>query len=137
MPVWGRKFGAALGIIAVAASLYLPVHITRYVVAAAIDSLVGAAGATLCHAEIPGPDRDGNAGTPNRRDPGGAQHHDTACPLCATASAIAGGILPPAPAALRAPDSVAPAIPPDPAAPLRALALHTPYAARAPPPASA
>lgn len=131
MPVWGRKLGAALGIIAVTASLYLPVHVARYVVAAAIDSLIGAS-ATLCHAEIPVADRNGDAAVPQRHD-GGVQHHDTACPLCASASTLVGGIPLPSPVALRTPEFVALAIAPEPAALLRALALHTPYAARAPP----
>jgi len=133
MRSWGRRIGAALGIVAVAVSLYLPIHIAGDIVRAAMDAIAAAEAETLCHA-APSVADAGTAGDPSERHPGGHHHHhDNTCPICGSVSTAAATTLLPTPAPLAAPKAQALPVLIQHGALTRDGESRTPYAPRAPP----
>ena len=132
MRLWSRRIGTALGMLAVALSLYLPIHIASDIVEAAMDALAAAENATICHAATSLADADVD-GSAHSHHGGPHHHHDTTCPICGSVSTAAAATLLPTSASLAAPKSIAVSIPAEAAAQLHAVALHAPYSARAPP----
>ena len=131
MRSWGRRIGTALGIVAVAVSLYLPIHIAGDIVRAAMDAITAAESATLCHAPSSLADA-GTAGNSSERHPGG-HHHDNTCPICGSVSTAAAATLLPTPAPLVEPEAQALPVHIQHVALARNGESRTPYAPRAPP----
>ena len=135
MRSWRRRIGTTLGIIAVAVSLYLPIHIARDIVGAAMDAIAAAQASTFCHGAPVVADADSSGATvPHRHDGGGHHHHhDNTCPICGSVSTAAAAILLPTPVPLAEPKAQALPVRLESNVSARAAEVHTPYAPRAPP----
>jgi Protein of unknown function (DUF2946) len=134
MRSWGRRIGTTLGIIAVAVSLYLPIHIARDIVGAAMDAIAAAEASTFCHS-APAIADAGSSGVtvPYRHNGGSHHHHDNTCPICGSVSTAAAAILLPTPVPLAEPKALALPVRFERSVLARAAEIHTPYAPRAPP----
>jgi len=131
MRLWGRGVATAFGLLAVALSLYLPIHIAGDIVAAAMDALATDS-ASICHGATAVADA-GNAEGGAHHHGAPHHHHDNTCPICGSVSTAASATLLPTPVPLAAPESIGLALAVERATELNALSFHTPYAARAPP----
>src|SRR5579871_4399923 len=125
---WARRSGVMLGLLALAVSLYLPIHLAGDVVHAAMHALAHARAAEAKLAGIASSvpaHHDHGGGTPHR--------HGDACPICVSVSAAALATLLPTPPPLAPPALAAAAMGALPPAALDRTNPRPPYAPRAPP----